>query len=328
MRKPMMFIGVMFVLVIVVGCSQPPTSEPAVAAATVAPTRFAPARTTAGVGGILAPRGFVELSVTSSGVVSDVLVAEGDQVQAGQVLVRLNDTRLKLAVAEANLKLSQAELNLTQVQKPADPADLDAAQRAVYADQLALTYARAVYSSTLGSQPIPLLAASQQIAQRSAQLAASQAHYEALKRLPEADQVKDAQLAVELAQLTLEQARVNLDDALVRAPVAGMVAEVQLKVGQWVAPGTPSITLADTGGWVVDTSLTESSIMDLQRGQRAKVKFNAIPGLEMTGHVESISFRAQDQQGAMIYIARVALDGSDPRLHWGMGTVVQFEKQE
>ena len=90
----------------------------------LAPTRFAPARTTAGVGGILAPRGFVELSVASSGVVSDVLVAEGDQVQAGQVLVRLNDTRFKLAVAEANLKLSQAELNLTQVQKPADPADL------------------------------------------------------------------------------------------------------------------------------------------------------------------------------------------------------------
>ncbi len=92
--------------------------------------------------------------------------------------------------------------------------------------------------------------------------------------------------------------------------------------------GTPLITLVDTGGWVVETSLTELSVMDLQQGQRAKVKFNAIPGLEMTGHIESISLRAQDQQGAMVYIARVALDGSDPRLHWGLGTLVQFEKQE
>ncbi len=237
MRKPMMFIVMTFVLVIAVGCSQPPAAEPAIAAAKVEPTRFAPARTAAGVVGSLAPRGFVELSVTSSGVVSDVLAAEGDQVQAGQVLVRLNDTRVKLAVDEANLKLSQAELNLAQVQKPADPADLAAAQRAISADQSALAYARVVYSNALGSPEVALLAASEQIAQRSAQLAASQAHYEALKRLPEADQVKAALLAVELAQLTLEQAQANLDDALVRAPVAGMVAEVQLKVGQWVAPG-------------------------------------------------------------------------------------------
>lgn len=60
------------------------------------------------------------LSFTTSGVVAEVLVEEGDQVQAGQVLARLNgDEQLQAAVAAAELELLMAEQELEQLQNNA-----------------------------------------------------------------------------------------------------------------------------------------------------------------------------------------------------------------
>jgi multidrug resistance efflux pump len=168
---------------------------------------------------------------------------------------------------------------------------------------------------------------SQSVATAQQALAAAQAQYEALERRPEADQVKAAELAVDAARLALKQAETNLDEAVIRAPLAGTVAELSLKPGQAATPGQPVMTLADTSVWVVETSnLTELNVVDLEEGHPASVKFDAIPGLEMAGHIDWISLRAQQRQGDVVYTARVILDDVDPRLRWGMTTFVQFEE--
>ena len=132
------------VMILAVGCAQRagPTSTPAPTA--VPPTPLAPQSN-----GRLVPRQFVEVGMNTSGLVAQVLVAEGDQVKADQPLVKLDDTLLKLAVQEAQLRVKQAELDLEKARKPADPADLIAAEKAVKATQAALTNAQAGVSTTV-----------------------------------------------------------------------------------------------------------------------------------------------------------------------------------
>ena len=369
----------LIVLMSAVGCAPTTSAEPIVTPAPrIDPTPIAPQ-----VEGSLAPRDFVELSAAASGTVAEVLVARGDQVKAGQVLVRLNDTHLKLAVEEARLRVSQAELDLTIAQKPATQADLAAAQRAVWANQQSVANARGTLSTTVESAQITQRNAqlaldhaqrdydhlldlkkwghdvddqiktaalqlenaradlviaqrnatgapartSQAVAEAQQALAAAQAQYEALKRKPEADQVKAAELAIETARLDLKQAGANLDEAVIRAPITAVVAEVNLKLGQSITPGATLMTLADTSVWLVETSnLTELNVVGLEKGHRAMIRFDAIPELELAGHIEWISLRAQQHQGDVLYVANVILDGADPRLRWGMTAFVQFEK--
>ena len=158
-------------------------------------------------------------------------------------------------------------------------------------------------------------------------LASAQADYAALKRRPEPEQVKAAQLTVETAKLALTQAEADLQDATLIAPIGGIVAEMNLKVGQQASAGAPAITLADTSAWYVETdNLTELSVVDVKEGSQVAVKLDAVPGLSLPGHVERIALRGQDQRGDVLYTVRVTLDNLDPRLRWGMTAFVQFEK--
>jgi hypothetical protein len=70
--------------------------------------------------------------------------------------------------------------------------------------------------------------------------------------------------------------------------------------------------------------LTELSVVGIKEGSYATVKFDAVQGLQLPGHVEHIALRGQDQRGDVLYTVRVALDNLDPRLRWGMTAFVQF----
>jgi HlyD family secretion protein len=363
-------------LILVTACS----SQNSTSAATPNPT---PTAIAPGVKGKVTPHQFVELSMNSSGVVTEVLVSEGDQVKAGQALVRLEDARLKLAVEEARLRLKRAELDLGQAQKPADPADLAAAEKAIQAAQATLDNTSGSRSTEIGQAQSRLrsaelalekaqrdhnklldykswgydvedgLRASQvnldnlrtelEIARHEAAsagnratqssveaqhtLASAQAKYNALKKQPELEAVKAAQLAVESAQVALARAEANLKNVTLAAPIAGAVAEVKIKAGQPVPLGALLITLADTGTWVVETdNLTELAVVSVKEGDQVTVKFDAIPGFSLPGRIERIAVRSQDKRGEVTYTVRVVLSQSDPRLRWGMTSLVIFEK--
>jgi len=92
--------------------------------------------------GSLAPHSEVSLSFSSSGQVAEVLVEEGQQVEAGDPLIRLDDVDAREAVAEAELQVTQEESDLALAQIEAEAgvaqADLDAAQ-AEYDETAALS---------------------------------------------------------------------------------------------------------------------------------------------------------------------------------------------
>jgi multidrug resistance efflux pump len=120
--------------------------------------------------------------------------------------------------------------------------------------------------------------------------------------------------------------RAALASAELRAPFAGTITDLDLKVGEFVAPGQPVVTIADLSTWVVKTTdLTEIDVVELEEGQPVTVTLDAIPGVELNGTVLSVGQSYSENQGDVVYEVAVLLTNGNPAMRWGMTAAVEFE---
>lgn len=104
--------------------------------------------------GSIAPAREVTLSFSSGGRVAEVLVAEGEVVQAGQPLVRLETDELELQVAQAEASLRQAELDLEALLASPDEDEVQQAQDALEEAAAALRLAQINYQAAQDSRTV------------------------------------------------------------------------------------------------------------------------------------------------------------------------------
>ncbi len=159
---------------------------------------------------------------------------------------------------------------------------------------------------------------------------------DALERLLEgADQIdvevaqrdiEAAQLDVEAAELGLEEARSNLEQTRLVAPFAGVVVEANVASGDAMASGEVAFVLATLDRLQACTvDLTELDVARVSEGQTAVVTVDALPDVELRGHVARIDLQAVDYRGDVTYPVTVELDENAPGLRWGMTAVVEIE---
>lgn len=162
----------------------------------------------------------------------------------------------------------------------------------------------------------------------------AQNHYDMLQDGPDPDDVKlaesrilTAKSRIEAAQASITAAEAALDSLDLVATISGTVVNLDLISGQRVTPGTPVLRLADFSQWFVETdNLTEIEVVNVSSNNQAAVVPDAIPDLTMNGVVDSISNLYEEKRGDVTYTARLKLDGTDPRLRWGMTVAVKFQK--
>ena len=120
--------------------------------------------------------------------------------------------------------------------------------------------------------------------------------------------------------------RAILASAELRAPHAGVITNLDLKVGEFASSVAPIVTIADTSQWLVKTNdLTEIDVVNVAEGQPVTVKLDAMPGIEFKGNVLSISQEFSENQGDVVYEVTILLTDFDPAMRWGMTAVVTFE---
>jgi HlyD family secretion protein len=140
------------------------------------------------------------------------------------------------------------------------------------------------------------------------------------------EEIAAADADVASAAAALKQAAAALDQAEIRSPLAGTVAWVGPKVGEFVAPGAPVVRVGDLSVWRVETTdLTELNIVAVKPGNPVKITLDAIPGLELSGRVTEIKPFGENRFGDIVYTVVVALDTQDPRLRWNMTASVAIE---
>ena len=104
------------------------------------------------------------------------------------------------------------------------------------------------------------------------------------------------------------------------------MAELEARVGEQVAPGSPVAQLADFSAWQIETDdLTELGVVEIDAGSPVTISVDAIPELELTGRVTSIKAIGENKRGDITYTVMVEPHQQDERLRWNMTTVVSIE---
>ena len=125
------------------------------------------------------------------------------------------------------------------------------------------------------------------------------------------------QLAV--AKANLDAAKDALSNYVITAPFSGVVADVIIKAGEQVTPDTRVVSVIDDSQWYAETTdVTELEVVNLSIGQSVTMRPDALSDLELTGTVEEISNAYTQSGGDILYTVRIRVNGSDPRLKWGM----------
>jgi HlyD family secretion protein len=264
--------------------------------------------------------------------VVEVLVAEGDRVEAGQVLARLSGKELRQAdLARARQELLAAQQSLTDLQ--AEPELVKAqAQAAVTQAELAVQKAQETLDDlNKKSSPDPL-----EVAQAEAQLALAQAQFEKAKT--DAETLKDgvdpalleaAQARLTTAQAAVASAETSLAALELRAPLAGVVVSLNLKPGSFIAAGQPALTLVDFSAWILKTDdLTELEVVQIKLGQAVSLTLDALPDQPINGTVARISPRFEDRRGDVTYTVTIVLENPAEAARWGMTGQVVFSEDK
>ena len=233
-----------------------------------------------------------------SGYVVAVAVKDYERVAAGQVLVRIDDRiyRARVEQARANLDDKIAALANNR-QAHASRAAGIAAQRAAAAKATA-ELARA--EADMGRVEDLVQDGSVSIRERDQNLAAlRQAQAQTLQsdaaieiarqELRTVDVGKGGlEAQVEAARAQLRLAEIDLENTVIRAPEAGEVSEIGVRLGQYVTNGTQLLSLVPADLWVI-ANFKEAQTGRMAPGQKASVRVDALAGARLTGRVERIS---------------------------------------
>jgi HlyD family secretion protein len=147
---------------------------------------------------VVVPVRSASLSLPSGGIVIELLVAEGDQVQAGQLLLRLDAARQAANVAQAEAQLHRAQSALAELQAGPRPQEIESAQAAVEAAQAQLARVQQT------AQP-------EEIAAAQAGLAEAQASLQKVKEGPREQDLVAARADLANSEATLRQAQAAYD---------------------------------------------------------------------------------------------------------------------
>jgi len=252
--------------------------------------------------GYVTARREATVSAQITGKFSEVLIEEGDHVQVGQVLGRLDDTSQRAALAQAEAQLHSAQALLVQFQ-----AQLAQDQRDVKrAEDLVL---RKLVSEQAVEQARTL------VDTQSAQL-------------------EQQRKQIDLAAANVRSAQVQLDYCTVRAPFTGVVIAKAAQVGEIVSPlsagggftRTGIGTLVDMDSLEIEVDVNEAYINRVQPKQPVASVLNAYPDWKIPSHVIAIIPTA-DRSKATVKV-RIGLDLKDDRIVPDMGVRVSFLEEQ
>jgi HlyD family secretion protein len=172
--------------------------------------------------GTLVPSTEVEVSFSTGGLVKEVLVEVGDQVEVGDPLVRLDDTDAQAQVAEAEINLRLAELDLAALTGTPDAAELEAAR-------LELTSAQEALKELLNgpSQEDKIIALAD-LSTAELELQQAQSAYDAVSWRPDVGSSSEA-MELWAATAAYDKAKANYDLA-VAGPTEEEVASARANV--------------------------------------------------------------------------------------------------
>jgi multidrug resistance efflux pump len=224
-----------------------------------------------------------------AGQVSAVLVADNEEVKAGDPLFLLDPAPFDLAVRQAQANLAQVlqTVDASVVSLTSAEARVNQAQSTLDSTEAATARTLELFGRGLTSQS-QVDTANTQLANARSALDGATADLQSARVKAGSETTSNPQ--VMLAEVQLEQAELNRTFATVSAPTDGMVTNLKLAVGQFVNAGSPALTFIEGDSpWVV-VDMRENQLANIDVGDAASILFDGAPGRSFEGRVRSIAW--------------------------------------
>lgn len=175
--------------------------------------------------------------------------------------------------------------------------------------------------STISSDISAIQSAEQQIASAQSSLAQSNASLTQTTAPATSEDIAIAQASLDNSKAALQSAQDTYDQSFIRAPFSGVVAAVNVSVGDVVDTSTVVATVITTQQ-IAEISLNEVDAAQVKIGQTATLTFNALPDVTATGTVAQIDTIGTVTQGVVSYDAKIAFDAGNQGVKPGMSVSV------
>lgn len=277
--------------------------------------------------GTVKPRTEVQIASRVSATIVSIPLREGDEVRPGDILAQLDRKELeaRLSAARARLLSDKASLRASEARLAADRANLLGIKSSL--DKATADFERNQELFASGDISRAELDASRnELENRRA------AHESALASLEGSiANVESSRANVQVGEADVEQAVENLEYTTIRAPMAGVITQVNSREGEVALgtiqnAGTVIMTVADLSEMLVEAQLTEVDAPRVREGQRVSVYLNPYPGQTFTGRLRRIGLQSRSSNdGANIFDAEVVMDPTEQRLFSGLTANVDIE---
>lgn len=239
------------------------------------------------------------ISPKVSGYITASFVDDNQVVKAGDLLAQIDDrdyraeydkTAANLAVSVAAISNLEAQLQLQKTLIRQSESQIASAQAEYQRARQQITRTRSLLKRNYSSQD-ELDDATSHLKVSKAQADQADAHYQASQDELNVirSQITQARAAVGEARAELQQQALNLSYTKIYAPVDGIVGRRSLRVGLYVQPGMPLMSLVPTKALWVEANFKETQLAQIHKGQKVDVELDAYPDQTIEGIVDSFS---------------------------------------
>jgi HlyD family secretion protein len=263
------------------------------------PVTRATLRVTVSATGNLAPTNKIEIGCEQSGTIETVMVQENDRVTKGQVLARLDVSKLQDQITKSQAALSSYKAKLAQ------------AETTLQLDQASLDRDKEV--SRLSGGKVP-----SKTEMESAQATLDRAQADVLSERADLNQ----------GRASLSSDQTNLSKASIRSPVNGVVLSRAAEPGQTVAAGLQVTTLftvaEDLRQMDLKVDVDEADVGGVKEGQTATFTVDAYPGRKYSARVTRVAYGSTTKNNVVSYSTVLKVKNDDLSLRPGMTATAEI----
>ena len=282
---------------------------------------------------------YVHPAPAIGGRLIELPVKEGQAIEEGQLLFALDAQLEQAALREAQQRAGVAAARLQDLNKGKRAEELDVARAATREAEAALSLAisdqkRAgeLFAAKMISQS-ELDAAESTERRARARLEQLRSELKVAELAGRSDQIDAARAELEAATAAVAQAQWALDQKTVQAPVKSMVEAIYRRQGEWVAGGSPVLSLLPETGRVVRYFVPEATLATLRIGQAKRIACDGCPA-GLTATVSYISPEAEytppviysrHHREKLVFLVEATIEGgaAGAILHPGLPVEVQ-----
>jgi multidrug resistance efflux pump len=267
----------------------------------------------------------IQIAARVTAPIVEIAIVDNQFVRAGDVLFKLDPRTFETAVAQAQANLettgyevdamspnvTSAEASVLSAQASVAQAGASVAEAKAGLEQNRADYERQqelLPKNASSKKAVESAKASYEVSQgklkaaeaglEAARATLSQARAGVVGARATLGLPGDENARLQLADAQLRQARLNLEFTTVTAPVDGYVTNLNLRLGDQVVANQPALALIDVNSYWVHGFFKETSIADIEPGDRAVVTLMTYPDTPLEGRVESLGWGIAQSDGA------------------------------